>query len=661
MKRLSAALPLLVCVAAFVAFLPALHAGFVDWDDDRNLLENTGYRGLGWAQLRWMLTATWMGHYIPLTWVTLGLNYVLGGMNPRGYHLGNLLLHAANAAVFYFVARRLLTAGLVGDAGPTRGPRTPPMAAAPGDFGVALGAAAAAAVFAIHPLRAESVAWVTERRDVLCGLFYLLSVLTYVEAVASPGQVRGRLKVASVALFGLALLSKAMAMTLPLTLLVLDAYPLRRLALGWRALLAEKLPYAILAVAGAVTAVVAVTRGAAWTSYASYGIGARLAMTAYSLWFYPSRMLWPMRLSPLYELPSRVDPAGWRFLGPALGLIAVSAALLALRRCFPGGLVAWLHSAIVLAPVSGVAHAGYQLAHDRYSYLSGLGFAVVAGAGVTWLLRARQRGQASRWVLGVALSAVALSLLGLGAGAWEQSQIWHDSETLWRAAVEAEPDCGVCQDKLGTALLARRDFGAAEACFRRAVALHPERGLSHNNLGTALAEQERYGEAEIEFSEALRLAPHLAGAAANLGAIYARQGKNAEAVPLLRRALALAPDLARARVSLAHALGNGGIRLAREGKLVEATAAFGEAAELMSDDADIERNLGQALVEQGKGAAAIAPLERAVALRPGGAAERFWLARAYQVAGRRVEAERQIAALRELDPAAAARLAPGRR
>ena len=156
----SLVLPIGLLVMTMVAFLPALDGQFVNWDDEMNLVTNEGYRGLGWAQLRWMCTTTLMGHWIPLTWLTLGVNYVVGGMAPWGYHAGNLLLHAANAVVFYAVARRLLAAG----AGVERT-----------QGAITWGAAAAAMVFAVHPLRVESVAWVTERRDVLSGLFFLLA------------------------------------------------------------------------------------------------------------------------------------------------------------------------------------------------------------------------------------------------------------------------------------------------------------------------------------------------------------------------------------------------------------------------------------------------------------------------------------------------------
>ena len=205
--------PALIALVTFAAFLPTLQNQFVNWDDDDNFLGNPHYRGLTWTHLRWMWT-THMGHYIPLTWMTLGLDYLLWGLNPVGYHLTSLLLHAANAVVFFFVVHRILTLALP----------------SPSERGHALAVAAgfAALVFAIHPLRVESVAWVTERRDVLSGLFYLLTILMYLRACARGARGRGWYWL-SVAVFGCALLSKSMVVSLPVVLLILDVYPLRRL------------------------------------------------------------------------------------------------------------------------------------------------------------------------------------------------------------------------------------------------------------------------------------------------------------------------------------------------------------------------------------------------------------------------------------------------
>src|SRR5712692_7544996 len=240
--------PVLIALVTFAVFLPALQNQFVDWDDAANFLDNPHYRGLGWTHLRWMWT-THLGHWIPLTWMTLGLDYLLWGMNPLGYHLTNLLLHAANAVVFFFVVRRILTRALP----------------SPSERGHALAVSAgfAALVFAIHPLRVESVAWVTERRDVLSGLFYVLTIVMYLRACERGTRGRGWYWL-SVAVFVCALLSKSMVVNLPVVLLILDVYPLRRLGgdIGWsseaaRRVYAEKIPFVLLAAAASAIAVMA--------------------------------------------------------------------------------------------------------------------------------------------------------------------------------------------------------------------------------------------------------------------------------------------------------------------------------------------------------------------------------------------------------------------
>src|SRR5437867_6155241 len=238
--------PALIALVTFAAFLPVLQNQFVDWDDQRNFLDNHHYRGLGWTHLRWMWWTTHMGHYIPLTWMTLGLDYLLWGLNPLGYHLTSLLLHAANAVVFFFVVRRLLTRAL----------------SSPSERGYALAVSAGVAAlgFAIHPLRVESVVWVTERRDVLSGLFYLLTILIYLRACEGGARGRGWYWL-SVAVFVGALLSKSMVVNLPVVLVILDVYPLRRLggSIGWRSeparrVYVEKVPFVRLAAAASAIA-----------------------------------------------------------------------------------------------------------------------------------------------------------------------------------------------------------------------------------------------------------------------------------------------------------------------------------------------------------------------------------------------------------------------
>jgi protein O-mannosyl-transferase len=566
-----------VAIFTVVAFFPSLDGQFLNWDDQKNLVANVNYRGLGWSNVRWMATTTLMGHWIPLTWLTLGVNYVVGGMAPWGYHAGNLLLHAANAVVFYAVARRLLAAG----AGVAR---TTAM--------VGWGAAVAAAVFAVHPLRVESVAWATERRDVLSGLFFLLAVLGYLKAVEQgrAGRLRGRWRAVSLGLFAAALMSKASTMMLPAALLVLDVYPLRRQGVGWGALVREKLGYLGLAGAGAVVALVAVRQGATVTGYGEYGIGARVVMTLYSLLFYPWKFLWPVDLSPMYELPARIEPGAWKFMVPMVAVPVITAVLIALRRRWPGGLAAWGYSALLVLPVSGAVHAGYQLAHDRYSYLSGLGFALLVGGAVVGVMRAGARGVWRPWVTGVGLATVALVVVGLGAGTWRQSRVWHDSESLWRWAASVDPACALCSNNLGEALILAHSESLgyvrfAESHFRFAISQRPQQPDAYHNLGAALAMQGRYDEAQAALESYLKLSPPAnPEPPARLGLLHVDQGRYAAAIPLLRRALALDPRFPLVRHDLVLALGKRAAELEALGDKQEAEALRREASDLQSRD-----------------------------------------------------------------------------
>ena len=239
----------LIPLAAIVVFIPSLSGEFLNWDDTVGLVRNDAYRGLGWPQIRWDFTNTHVGHYMPLTWLSFGVSYVLMGMEPSGYHAVNLLLHGVNASLFLLIAVRLLgaAAGRRAAYDPPRGADRRPAPT------VVAGAVLAALVFGVHPQRVEAVAWITGRSTVLSGFFYLLAVLTYLRAT-DGGRIRWRWAGAvSVGAFVAAVLAHPIAMTLPLSLLVLDAYPLRRQR-AWGELLGEKLPYAAVACAAAALA-----------------------------------------------------------------------------------------------------------------------------------------------------------------------------------------------------------------------------------------------------------------------------------------------------------------------------------------------------------------------------------------------------------------------
>jgi tetratricopeptide (TPR) repeat protein len=446
------------------------------------------------------------------------------------------------------------------------------------------GAAFAALLFAVHPLRVESVAWITERRDLLSGLFFLVAVWAYLRAVWDAPAPRPGWRALSLVAFAAALLSKASTLMLPAALLLLDVYPLGRRARGLRALVREKVPYFALAALAAAIALPAQRSGWAMTSYGDVGLPGRLALMTYSFTFYPWRWLWPVGLSPMYELPVTVNPFGWRFLLPLAAFPAITVALYAVRRRWPAGLAAWVYSALMVLPVSGAAHAGFQLAADRYSYLSGLGFAVLAGGAVVLAQQAADSGRLRRGVAAALMATAVVVVVLLGAGTWRQSRVWHDSETLWRWAVSVDPECALCHNNLGSALAVGAPsnpiaVAEAETHFRRAIALRPERDEPYNNLGGTLALQGRFDESGAAFREFLSRRPNVSSAAAALGNIYVRQGRFSEAIPLLRRVLRLDQNLDGARRDLALALDGEAEASRRQGNAAEAERLRQEAIE----------------------------------------------------------------------------------
>jgi tetratricopeptide (TPR) repeat protein len=504
--RLAPDLVVALALAALTVavFAPALGHGWVDYDDDQNFLRNPHYRGLGAPQLRWMLTGVIMGHWTPLTWLTHGFDYTLWGMDPGGYHLGNVLIHAGNAALFFALARRLLAAALL---------------------------------FALHPLRVESVAWITERRDVLAALFYLLTVLAWLRACASGGAARRGWYVGSLALFALGLLSKSMLVSLPVVLLVLDVYPLRRVDLrAWRspaarAVLLEKAPYLALAVAAVAITTVTMSATVRVTSLALYGPAARLAIAAYSLVFYPWKTLVPLDLRPMYEMPVRVSLLEPPFLVAAVVVVAITVALVVARRRWPGGLAVWLAYAVTLAPVSGLIHAGPQLVADRFAYLPSLGLCLLVGAGVAVSV---QRSTLARLVP----LAVAVWIASLAALTWLQVQIWRDTDTLFVYTLAVDPDCGWCHAQYGGALGNRGDLAGAIPHLERAAALRPHRFRDQAHAGLALLRAGRAADALPYLERAVAAQPDNVETQANLGLALTEVGRAAEAAPHLERARA---------------------------------------------------------------------------------------------------------------------------
>jgi hypothetical protein len=468
------------------------------------------------------------------------------------------------------VARRLLAAATAD--GAQGGRRAPALRAA---------AAVAALVFGVHPLRVEPVAWITARADLLCTFFVLLTAWAYLRAVETEGPARPGPLLAAAVTFAAALLSKGAALPFVGALLLLDVYPLRRLRRpGARTLVREKIPLLLVTLGGAGAVLYAVREGAVLTRIYEHGALARLAAAAHSFLATPIRVVWPASLSPLYEMPARISILEPRFALALAGVVLVTATLTGLRRRWPGGLAAWTFSILMLAPTSAVVRHGADLAPDRYTYLSGMGFAVVLGGAVLGVVQLVRRGTLTRSMGQAAAIAAFIALASLGVASWSYSQVWRESETLWGWAVEVDGECSVCHGKLGESVLGgpagQTRAVEAEGPLRRAIALRPDLPDAYFNLGTALVLQGRYADAEVPLRSYMELTPGAASGPERLGLVYLLEGRHEAAVPLLRSAFVRKPDSPGLRGYLVQALEGQARALRAQGRSGEAETLLAE-------------------------------------------------------------------------------------
>jgi len=567
-------------------FLPALWNDFVEWDDYENIVNNPHYRGWGWSQLRWMFTTFHLGPYQPFSWVTLGFDYLIWGMNPFGYHLTNLVLHTANAVFFYYVSRRLLSIvwSIPDEAGQAQ---------------LGWSAALAALLFAIHPLRVESVVWATERRDVLSGLFYLGTIYAYLRANSKPvSELEARRwRSTALVLFVLSLLSKATAMTVPVVLLILDIYPLRRLqwqprdwlTQGGRTVLREKIPFIIVAVGFALLALIGQQQAAAFKSLETHGLGSRLAQAFFGTVFYLWKTLVPAKLSPLYEIPPHFTPWDPFIVTSVAAAIVITLALYLLRARWPVGLACWAYHVVILAPVLGIVQTGPQLVADRYTYLACLSWAALAG-GLFFYSLQRQSGAMAGLVAPIAAAAI---LTPLGLLTWHQTAIWRDTGTLWRHALKLDPNSSIAHYNLARFLATQGNHSEAVAHYHQALRIRPEDTDARNNLGLLLARQGEIEAALEEFQKTVDIDPHHARAYFNMGRVFARQREYELAIRNFQQALKLQPNEAEIYVGLGNVF-------VLQGRLEAATTQFELAIKLKPESAEAHVALARALAAQNK-------------------------------------------------------------
>jgi len=524
------------------AFAPALSNGLV-WDDLPNLVYNRTYLGWSSSSLWWMFTTAHGGHYQPLSWVSYALDATVWGADSGfGFHLTNLALHALNAVLVYALAVRLVE----------RGP------AERGAMWTRAAAIATALAFAVHPLRVESVAWATERRDVLSTLFLLVTLLCY---IAGTSRERRRSRrtwlVMSWLAYACSLLSKATGMTLPVVLLILDIYPLRRVGrpgrTSWRNVLIEKLAFALPALTVALLAVWAQSKaGALWT-FGDHPLTLRIAQACYGLMFYPLATLWPANLIPLYE--QRPEAAPWdaaNLLGAAF-FVAVTIIAWQVRRRHPAVLAGWSSYVVLVAPMLGLAQSGPQVVADRYSYVSCIPLVLLFGAfiGSIWRVRGAQASRA-RWIT-VAVSAPLCVTLVLTTRA--QTRIWNNPLTLWTTTLARAPDTPTAHANLAVLYYNRGQYGLARDHSLAALEHLPGNRSAHRTLGFASAKLGAWATAEQSYRRLIHIAEHLGetdrAALRGLAEALVEQQRYAEAESLYRRQIEKDPSEATWHVGLA--------------------------------------------------------------------------------------------------------------
>ncbi len=457
-----------VAAASAVPFLSSAGSGFLAWDDADTLVRNRFVRGVTAENVAWMFTTFHKGPYQPLSWLSFAIEHEIHGLDPGLVHLANVLLHAANAALVFFLALAVARA--------RGGPRAS-----------LLFPAAAALLFGLHPLRVESVAWATERRDVLSTFFFLGSVLLYLRHDRDRSR---RALVLSVAAFVLSLLAKAWGVTLPVVLVLADALLLSRWG-GERGgrLLLEKIPFAVPAALIAAAAIAGQQSAGTMSGLAEHGVFDRAAQCGYSLAFYASRTAFPFRLTPLRELPAGGTAGDPLVLAGAFAALAAAAVVLVLRRRAPLTLLALASFAILVSPVSGLAQAGTQLVADRYSYGPGIPLALLAGAALDRL--------AGRTSFRAVAPAVALALVLLAALSERTTRLWQSDLRLFERAVAVDPEGGVSRFNRGMAKRSAGDDAGAEADFGEAIRLLPRFPSARLNRGNVrLARGDFEGAAE---------------------------------------------------------------------------------------------------------------------------------------------------------------------
>jgi Flp pilus assembly protein TadD len=582
---------LLLIIVTCTVYWQAGSNQFVNFDDGKYILENPHVRtGLTAEGFIWALTSTYASNWHPLTWLSHMLDVQLFGLDPGPHHVVNVLFHAINTVLLFLLLLRMT--------------------------GAYWQSVFVAALFALHPLHVESVAWVAERKDVLSAFFWMVTLLLYAWYAKRPGRMRYMLTLCS---FALGLMSKPMLVTLPIVLLLLDYWPLGRLQFGqaglqarkdaasanqkpfpW-SLLWEKVPFFALTAASSIVTIYAQHKGGAMSTVKAVPLTFRFVNALWSYVLYLFKMIWPVNLAVLYPLPPTLTIAQGVIAAAILALISFLVILSAKRH--PYFLVGWLWYLGTLVPVIGLVQVGSQSMADRYTYLPSIGIFIM----LAWGMRIAAGNRSFRRTT---TSAVAIVLLvACTAVSWMQLGYWKNSLTLFGHASKIIPDNYIAQEALGLALAKSGRLDEAVAHYSESLRIWPEYDRALIGMGNVLVQQGRMDEAATIANKALRVKPGFAEAHFLLGYVLMKRGKNGEALYHYFAGLRSDPENAE----IHHIVG---VILGAQGELDESIIQFNEALRIKPDYADGHYGLGVALLRRGNVDGSIEQLTEALRLNP---------------------------------------------
>lgn len=589
----------LLAVLTAAAYWRTLGNGFV-YDDKQYIGDNPHVQnGLNGLDIRWALTSWYASNWHPLTWISHMLDSQVWKLHPPGHHLTNALLHTANTVLLFLLLWRISLPGPreqspVADRrrGKHRSKASPTDPSPGPEASLVWRCAFAAALFGLHPLHVESVAWISERKDLLSAFFMIVALLAYARYVEKPSAGR---YLAVAGLFVLGLMSKPMLVSLPFVLLILDYWPLRRIA-PLRTLIAEKAPLLVLSAGSSVVTYMA-QQAAGSMNMEVFPLGVRIANAAVSAAAYLWKMIAPVRLAALYPHPGATLSV-WQVIGSTALLAGLTALVLMMRKERPYLAAGWMWYLITLAPVLGFVQVGSQAMADRYTYIPLIGvFAAVSWA--AWSVKP---------VRAVETLAV-LVVLACGIGTWHQTGYWQDDLTLCRHAIAVTRPNAIMHNNLGVALYDRGELDAAITEYLTGIGISSKYDTLHVNLGNALSDKGSIEDAEAEYILAIEANPRNAQAHNNLGTALAREKRTDEALDQFQQAIELQPDLAGAHSNMARTL-------LLAGRTDEAVAEYRIAIALDPENEEGYINLGEAFMAVGMTDEAAEEFERALRMRP---------------------------------------------